>query len=207
MRRPVDVKAHFRLSSFRESVPIQPSRPCRHPSIRTLCERSSLGARWVFSFSRCCYLIIDLCSYLFVGVGPQDLVAVTWTRRSSSAVRLKLSRPQRASLFGYCAMVRTPLRSPTTDVAVPPTFAPPPLPLASWHFFLLARGQSKFVPIVCTGCKSCHGEGWSFTVATCIESKSEHDEEYSFLSPKSAPNHLSGKPCRFRRSMQHHLIR
>jgi hypothetical protein len=38
----------------------QLSRPCRHPSIRTLCERYSLGARWVFSFSRCCYLIIDL---------------------------------------------------------------------------------------------------------------------------------------------------
>src|SRR6266481_3349389 len=36
MRRPVDVKAHFFLSSFFPSVPIQPSRLCRHPSIRTL---------------------------------------------------------------------------------------------------------------------------------------------------------------------------
>ncbi len=90
MRRPVDVKAHFffLLSSFFPSVPIQPSRPCRHPSIRTLCERYSLGARWVFSFSRCCYLIIDL-SPTSVGVGPQDPVAVTWTRRSSSAVPIK----------------------------------------------------------------------------------------------------------------------
>src|ERR1700735_5569440 len=31
------------LSSFLESVPTQPSRPCRHPSIRTLGERYSLG--------------------------------------------------------------------------------------------------------------------------------------------------------------------
>jgi len=56
---------HTLLSSFFQSVPIQLSRPCRYPSIRTLCERYSLGARWVFSFSRCCYLIIDLSSYLF----------------------------------------------------------------------------------------------------------------------------------------------
>ena len=28
---------------------------------------STLGARWVFSFSRCCYLIIDLSSHLFGG--------------------------------------------------------------------------------------------------------------------------------------------
>ncbi len=35
-------------------------------------------------------------------------------------------------------MVRTPLRLPTTDVAVPPTFEPRQLPLVSWHFFLLA---------------------------------------------------------------------
>src|SRR5258708_23329497 len=80
---------HTFLSSFFQSVPIQLSRPCRHPSIRALCERYSLGARWVFSFSRCCYLIIDLCSYLWAGVGPQELIAVTWTRRSSSAVRIK----------------------------------------------------------------------------------------------------------------------
>ena len=67
MRRPVDVKAHFCFLVFFNSVPIQLGRPCRHPSIRTLCERSSLGARWVFSFSRCCCLIIDLSSYLFGG--------------------------------------------------------------------------------------------------------------------------------------------
>src|SRR6267378_2963771 len=58
MRRPVDVKAHFRfLSSFRESVPIQLSRPCRHPSIRTLCERifarCQVGVLGIFSSSLC----------------------------------------------------------------------------------------------------------------------------------------------------------
>src|SRR3984957_16376092 len=53
------------FSFFFQSVPSQLSRPCRHPPIRTLCERYSLGARWVFSFSRCCYLIIDLSSRLF----------------------------------------------------------------------------------------------------------------------------------------------
>src|SRR5260370_7673237 len=31
------------------------------------------------------------------------------------------SRPPRASLCNYCAGVRTPLRSPTTDAVVPPT--------------------------------------------------------------------------------------
>ena len=31
------------------------------------CERLSLGARWVFSFSRCCYLISVLSSHLFGG--------------------------------------------------------------------------------------------------------------------------------------------
>src|ERR1700693_4019452 len=31
------------------------------------CERYSLGARWVFSFSRCCYLISVLSSHLFGG--------------------------------------------------------------------------------------------------------------------------------------------
>src|SRR5882762_11155235 len=49
------------------------------------------------------------------------------------------SRPPRASLCGYCAVVRTPLHSPTTDAVVPPTFWPPQQPLVSWHFSLRAR--------------------------------------------------------------------
>src|SRR2546429_1239432 len=50
-----------------------------------------------------------------------------------------LARPRRASLCGYCAVVRTPLQSPTTDAVVPPTFWPPQQPLVSWHFSLRAR--------------------------------------------------------------------
>src|ERR1700730_1221324 len=142
---------HTFASSFLQSVPIQLSRPCRHPSIRTLCERSSLGARWVFSFSRCCYLIIDLSSHLFgLELGPR-----TWSQSPGLGGRaqlfgLKLSRPQHASLFGYCAMVRIPLRLPTTDGAVLPAFEPRQLPLVSWHFFLLALQAS--VPISADHC-------------------------------------------------------
>ena len=41
---------------------VLPSRHCRHPSIRTLCERSSVRSVQVgrSRFSRCCYLIVDL---------------------------------------------------------------------------------------------------------------------------------------------------
>jgi hypothetical protein len=31
------------------------------------CERDSVGARWVFSFTRCCYLVIVLSSHRFCG--------------------------------------------------------------------------------------------------------------------------------------------
>src|SRR5260221_1989828 len=58
--------------------------------------------------------------------------------------------PRRASLSGYCAVVRTPLRSPTTDVAVPPTFEPRQPPLVSWHFSLLVPQAS--VPISADHC-------------------------------------------------------
>src|SRR5713101_1413330 len=48
------------------------------------------------------------------------------------------SRPRRASLSGYCAVVRTPPHSPTNDAAGPPAFSPPQQRLASLHFSLLA---------------------------------------------------------------------
>jgi hypothetical protein len=80
-------------------------------------------------------------NHCFCGVGPQDLVAVTWTRRLSSAVRIE-------TLYGTARIVFWLLRngsntSPiiTTDV-VPPTFEPRQPPLVSWHFFLLTRQAS-----------------------------------------------------------------
>src|ERR1700675_4579168 len=85
MRRPVSVKSvlSFFLSSFLPSsfcsvqiVPLESSSLCRHPSIRTLflsdCRSVQVGCT---RFSRCCYLIIDLCSPLRRKLG-QDLVAV-----------------------------------------------------------------------------------------------------------------------------------
>src|SRR5712692_7123923 len=47
------------------------------------------------------------------------------------------SRPRRASLGGYCAVVRTPLHPPTTDAAVSLVFSPLQQQLASYHFSLL----------------------------------------------------------------------
>src|ERR1700734_4153332 len=102
--------------------------------------RSVLGG--CSRFSRCCDLISVLCSHLCGG---------SWARGLSrshldSAVELggpdRNSKPLPASPSDYCARVRTPLRPPTTDAAVPPTFAPRPLPLASWHFSLLAPQAS-----------------------------------------------------------------
>jgi hypothetical protein len=89
MRRPVDVKAHFH---FLLSVSLFPFSQAASVAIlpsALFCERYSLGASWVFSFSRRCYLISVLSAHLSVGVGPQELVAVTWTRRLSSAVRIE----------------------------------------------------------------------------------------------------------------------
>src|ERR1700687_5404127 len=67
MRRPVDVKAHFR---FLLSVSLFPFSQAASVAIlpsALFCERYSLGASWVFSFQWCCYLIIDLCSHRFGG--------------------------------------------------------------------------------------------------------------------------------------------
>jgi hypothetical protein len=38
--------------SLREVFPFERSRLCRHPSIRTLLERFSLGASWAYSFQQ-----------------------------------------------------------------------------------------------------------------------------------------------------------
>ena len=90
MRRPVDVKTHFWFPCFCDfvsAVTKPPLSPSFHPHSLVSDFRSVQGG--CSRFSRCCYLIIDLSSDLSVGVGPQDLVAVTWTRRLSLAVRLQ----------------------------------------------------------------------------------------------------------------------
>ncbi len=80
MRRPVSVKPFlsffflFLLSSSFLLFPdcsLEPSRLCCHPSIRTLflsdCRSVQVGCT---RFSRCCYLIIDLCFPLAKETGP-----------------------------------------------------------------------------------------------------------------------------------------
>jgi|SRR5712692_6405649 len=68
MRRPVSVKAGFSFSSLLEVFSFEPSRLCRHPSIRTLLLSDFRSVQVGCSrFSRCCYLIIDLGSHLFDG--------------------------------------------------------------------------------------------------------------------------------------------
>src|SRR5258708_9398489 len=65
MRRPVSVKSVFLLPSC-GFLEFEPSRLCRHPSIRTLLGSDFLSVQVRRShFSRCCYLIIDLGSHLF----------------------------------------------------------------------------------------------------------------------------------------------
>src|SRR4030088_3204998 len=70
--------------------PIQlspPRSPSFHPHSFVSDIRSVLGG--CSRFRRCCYLISVLSSHVSVGVGPQELVAVTWTRRLNSAVRME----------------------------------------------------------------------------------------------------------------------
>src|ERR1700732_2231014 len=67
MRRPVDVKAHFRFLLSVSPFPFSQAASVAILPSALFCERYSLGASWVFSFQWCCYLIIDLCSHHFCG--------------------------------------------------------------------------------------------------------------------------------------------
>jgi hypothetical protein len=73
------------------SVPVpgqgfpSPSRHCRHPSIRTLNERSALGASWVFSFQPVLPPVWRPLFHRKIEVG-QAIDAVTGTRLWASAV-------------------------------------------------------------------------------------------------------------------------
>src|SRR5580658_1074306 len=127
----------LRISSYSAKPPLSPS---FHPHSLVSDLRSVLGG--CSRFSRCCYLIIDLSSHRF---GESRAPRLSRSHLDS-AVELGCpdpnSKPLPASPSDYCAVVRTPLRPPTTDAAVPPAFAPRPLPLASWHFSLLAPQAS-----------------------------------------------------------------
>src|SRR5579862_2426092 len=126
----------------------EPSRLCRHPSIRTLCVSDVRSVPVGCSrFSRCCYLISALrflCpgkfgpglsrSHLNSAVEPGCSVTISSL--------LDFSMPLRSSPSDYCAMVRTLLRPPTADAAVPPASVPPPPPPVSWRFSLLVPRAS-----------------------------------------------------------------
>src|ERR1035437_6479784 len=110
----------FLLGSLARNPP-SPLLPlhCRHPSIRTLGERFSLGASWVFSFSAGAATCLATClpsSRMEVG---QAIDAVTGTRLWASAV-LRSTRLLPPSSASYCAAARRLLHCPTADAAGPP---------------------------------------------------------------------------------------
>src|SRR5713101_569752 len=138
MRRPVSVKSVFLLPSC-GFLAFEPSRLCRHPSIRTLLLsdfRSVPVGRP--RFSRCCYLRIDLGSPLFDGSWAR-----TWAQSAELGGGARLfgsnSTPRRSPLCGCSAVAHKLPRSPTTCVAVRPTSGPRQPRLVSWHSFLPAR--------------------------------------------------------------------
>jgi hypothetical protein len=134
MRRPVGVKSI--LFSFGEATfVLPPSGRCRHASIRTLEERFvSLGACWGFSFQPVLPSVWRPCgSALAESNLGQAINAVTGTRLwafdfslpgTVLTFVLSFCSTQLPPLsFGCCcAMVGTPLRSPTSDAAAPPAF-------------------------------------------------------------------------------------
>ena len=58
-----DVKAHFRFLLSMSLFPFSQATSVAILPSALFCERDSLGARWVFSFIRCCYLISVLSSH------------------------------------------------------------------------------------------------------------------------------------------------
>ena len=124
-----------------------PSSRCRHASIRTLEERFvSLGACWAFSLQPVLPSVWRPVVLL--------LQSRTWARRLTQSPELGFgfcfSLPRDVFVFmlrspaacpGYCAAVRTLLRSPTGDAATPPAFLQSPRWLASCR-------SSLHVPLV-----------------------------------------------------------
>src|SRR5882724_5003289 len=104
MRRPVGVKWVLRFFIGQGFLPA--SRHCRHPSIRTLGERFSLGASWAFSFQPVLPPDYRPCLPSPRRKLGQAINAVTGTRRLSfvflfSSMFLITLLP--ASSRGYCS--------------------------------------------------------------------------------------------------------
>src|ERR1035441_6866010 len=107
MRRPVVVKQNLHPSLFLGKVFLRRVKPCRYPSIRTLSERFSLGASWVFSFQPVLPPVRRPLFHRKIEVG-QAIDAVTGTRLWAFAVpRITKLPPTSCAL--YCATVRKPL--------------------------------------------------------------------------------------------------
>jgi hypothetical protein len=139
MRRPVSVKVVFLFFSLWVFFAFEPSRLCRHPSIRTLLVSDFRSVQVGRPHcSRCCHLIVDLGSHLF-----DRSWARTWSQSPELCGGTRLfgtnSTPLRLPLCGCSAMAHRLLLSPTTCVAGRPTSVPRQGRLVSWHSFLPAR--------------------------------------------------------------------
>jgi hypothetical protein len=152
MRRPIDVKAPRYVITFGFAVRamifflFSQAAPVAILLSALFSERYSLGATWVFSFSRCCYLISVLSSHLFGGSWAPGVSR----SHLDSAAELGCSDqnflghgthrlPTIAQWFVYLAVHPQPMEQYRQ------LFAPRPLPLASWHFFFLV--PQAFAPI------------------------------------------------------------
>jgi hypothetical protein len=143
MRRPVPVKG-FSCPSC-DFLPFSQAASVATLPSALLVERFSPGASWVFSFQQVLPsgkrprlpFIREV-----LGPGPSRShlnSAIELGCSVQTPLRRRYLMPLRSSSSGYYAAVRTPLHSPTTDVAVPIASALPQRQLVSWRFFLLAR--------------------------------------------------------------------
>jgi hypothetical protein len=95
--------------------------------------------------SRCCHLFVDLRSISRWKLG-QAIDAVTGTRRWGAVLPTQPIRTMRlpaVASLGCCAVVRRPLRSPTSDAARPRAFVRSRSPLVSSHSSRRARPASN----------------------------------------------------------------
>ena len=105
--------------------------PFRKELVQDLSQSPDLGGRArLFGYPLSSYFFVPVCFLL-----PFPVFQPVSPRNDDRQLRRPLafpvlwgavpSTPRRASLSGYCAVVRTPLRLPTTDAAAPLAFSPP----------------------------------------------------------------------------------